>query len=378
MKTLTSILARFALVVCVTAPALQCSAFAQDMPSPLTIGDESHQAHVFPTRQEALKLQATPSGPLTFHGGPVMSNVQTFAIIWQPPTLQNGASTSVSPNYRGVQRSLLSGYGGHGIGNNNTQYNSNCFEPYTYVGGTPDDFHCQPYIPGFGGVASYYVGNEGSFMGFYNDKKPYPSGGCTHPLLGTNCISDADLQAEIKLDLPFLKAKGWTGGRNQMILVYTSSGEGSCFQQGQSGDSCSYYAPSPGVGYCGYHSYFTVDGLTAIIYSNEAYTGAPYGNLACQFSPAVPSPNNDPVADAAASVASHELTEATTDPLLNAWKSASGAEIGDLCLNWTSPALTFGTNTWDGGKANQMWNGAFFELQMEYDNHTASCVQEGP
>ena len=89
------------------------------------------------------------------------------------------------------------------------------------------------------------------------------------------------------------------------------------------------------------------------------------------------SPNNDRAADAAASVASHELTEAITDPLLNAWWGAGG-EIGDLCLNWYSPALTFGNNTWDGGKANQMWDGSFFELQTEYDNHTSSCVQVGP
>jgi hypothetical protein len=25
-----------------------------------------------------------------------------------------------------------------------------------------------------------------------------------------------------------------------------------------------------------------------------------------------------------------------------------------------------------------MWNGRFYELQMEFDNHTGSCVQVGP
>jgi hypothetical protein len=78
------------------------------------------------------------------------------------------------------------------------------------------------------------------------------------------------------------------------------------------------------------------------------------------------------VADAAASIASHELTEATTDPLLNAWFTSSGYEIGDLC------AYNYGTNTWDSGKANQMWGGNFFELQQMYDNHQAGCVQVGP
>jgi hypothetical protein len=74
-----------------------------------------------------------------------------------------------------------------------------------------------------------------------------------------------------------------------------------------------------------------------------------------------------------------------TDPELDAWYSADGSEIGDLC------AWNYGTNTWDGGSANESWpvslNSLFiighppvynFELQMEYSNHSASCVQVGP
>ena len=70
---------------------------------------------------------------------------------------------------------------------------------------------------------------------------------------------------------------------------------------------------------------------------------------------------------------SHEITEATTDPELNAWyDTANGEEIGDLC------AWNFGTPTWDGGLANQKWNAHFYDLQLEYNNHTASCVRLGP
>jgi hypothetical protein len=70
--------------------------------------------------------------------------------------------------------------------------------------------------------------------------------------------------------------------------------------------------------------------------------------------------------------ATHELTEALTDPELNAWFSAQGNEIGDLC------AYNYGTNTWDSGNANQMWYGHFYEIQQEYDNHVTGCVQVGP
>ena len=83
-------------------------------------------------------------------------------------------------------------------------------------------------------------------------------------------------------------------------------------------------------------------------------------------------PERRPIADTAATSASHELSEAITDPEGSAWYTASGYEIGDLC------AYNYGVNTWDSAKANQMWNGRFYELQQEYDNHTGSCVQVGP
>ena len=78
--------------------------------------------------------------------------------------------------------------------------------------------------------------------------------------------------------------------------------------------------------YCGYHSAM-VSGVPApIIYANE-----PYGDLSvCQL-PSIPSPNGDAVADAAASTASHEVTESITDPFASAWFTSQGNEIGDLC-----------------------------------------------
>src|SRR5262249_8205741 len=97
----------------------------------------------------------------------------------------------------------------------------------------------------------------------------------------------------------------------------------------------------------------------------------PYGNPNVCQSPAQTTPN-DAFADLAANTTSHEFMEAATDPLLNAWFDGSGNEIGDICN------FNFGTNTWDGGLANQMWNGWFFEVQQEFDNHTSTCVQVGP
>jgi hypothetical protein len=341
--------------------ALVSYAGAQDL-SPLTIGDESHRAHILPPPSQMSGLANSPSVPLTFHGGPVMQAPSTYVIFWIPQSgqLQNGSPTSMSSDYTAVQQNLSQLYQGEGIDNNNTQYYSHCVpSSYIYVPGT--DFDCNPYLLG----TTYYINNTGGqtngfgglgmLKGAYTVTSDYPAAG---PACGSNpnCITDAQIQAEI---LSVMNLRGWTGGLNAMFLLFTSSGEGSCIPT-SNGPACAYTA------YCAYHSYINVGGH-AVIYGN-----LPYGDVNVCQSPGTPSPNNDPAADTAATAASHELTEAITDPLLNAWYDSNGEEIADKC------AYNYGTNTWDSGQANQMWYGSFFELQMEYDNHTGSCVQVGP
>lgn len=315
---------------------LQMGAQAQQLPqSPLTLGNSNHAVHILPTVDTARSLiqPNTDTGPMLYHsGGSVMHpSVQVFTIFWVPSKLQNGGSTGMSSHYQSVQKSMLTDYAGHSLDNNNTQY-------YQISGGT-----------------TTYIQNAGSFGKSILDTNPYPASGCSDSATPGNCITDAQIQAEIKR---VMSAMSLTGGLNKIYMLFTSSGEGSCFDS--SGNSCAY------VQYCAYHGSFKI-GTTPVVYSNE-----PYGNLnVCQIQNA-PSPNSDAVADAAASTASHELTEAITDPLLNAWFTAQGNEIGDLC------AYTYGSTGWDSGKANEMWNGHFYLLQEEFDNHTRSCVQVGP
>ena len=57
--------------------------------------------------------------------------------------------------------------------------------------------------------------------------------------------------------------------------------------------------------------------------------------------------------------------------------SVYNSENGDLCATYVAASM-YGTNTWDGGLANQMWNGRFYEVQTEWDNHTGGCAQVGP
>jgi len=331
MTKLTRLLSSLA-ILGLTLARLAPLALAQQSESPLTITTESSRVHVFPTVDTAGQMAPLLSdpGPLLYHpGGSVMlPRVVTYAIFWVPPMLQTGAPTGMSAKYRPILKNLLSDYPAHSLNNNSTQY-------YQNISGTT------------------YIKNLGGLGGSYVDTRAYPASGCTDPVTPGNCLSDAQIQREVK---HVMALTGWTSGLNHLFLVFTSSGEGSCLD----GVHCAYNY------YCGYHGFFSTTSGTVI------YTNQPYANLSvCQVGGA-PSPNGDPDGDATASIASHETTESITDPLLNAWFTAQGNEIGDLC------AYDYGAPTWDGGNANEMWNGDFYLLQQEFDNHVSACVQVGP
>jgi hypothetical protein len=301
----------------------------------LTLGTAGTSVHIFPIKQRAdalLRALAAAPTPLLYHsGGQIMPSVTIYVIFWEPPKLQTGApAPALTATYQNLQTRLMTDYTGHGVGNNNTQY-------YQTVGGVTS-----------------YVKNAGSFGGSYVDASSFPASGCNDSATPGNCITDAQIQTEVK---KVVALKNWHGGLGTIFFLYTVRGEGSCFDS--SSTSCAYTA------YCAYHG--AIAGTTPIIYANM-----PYGDPTNCQTPGTPSPSGDSAADTAATSASHELTESITDPRLNAWFTAGGAEIGDLC------AYNYGTNTWDGAKANQMWSGHFYELQQEYNNHVNMCVQIGP
>jgi Phosphate-induced protein 1 conserved region len=158
-----------------------------------------------------------------------------------------------------------------------------------------------------------------------------------------------------------MKLNGWTGGMDKIYVVYTSSGEGSCFEGNKI--SCAY------TNYCGYHSFFTAGG------QNVIYALVPYADATHCKSPPQSSPNND-VGDIAANVMAHQVVNAATNPLGNGWHDSSSHEIADICDfnfgadSWTNPANNL--------TANQMWNGWYFEIQTLWSNHLNACAQAGP
>lgn len=303
-----------------------------------------HGAHIMPLPSVAAQMRAAapPPSTLSYHGGPIMKpDVQIYAIYWQP------AGAVMVGNYKSVLNNMLKNYAGHAIANINTQY-------YQTVG-----------------AVTTYSSGLGKLAGTYTDTTAYPASGC--PLYSvsgvpiTKCFTDAQIQAEVT-HVMGISAAGkpvWTRGINKIFVLFTAKGIGSCFDSG--GSSCAYTA------YCAYHSFF---GTTSspTIYSNE-----PYGEPShCNTVAAASLPNGGGgYADTAATAARHEVSEASTDPFLNAWyDSSTGEENSDKC------AYQYGTNTWDAGKANYKWAATFLELQMEWSNHanfdTGGCVQQGP
>jgi len=348
----------------VSAMLLPNTAFAQnpavnrasEMPAlggqPLQLNVDAasgHQVHVMPTHKQIKDLAdigyqhngGTP--PLLYHGGPVMTSPTVYLIYWVPPHLQDGTATTMPASYQNIETTMIKEYFGHSLDNNNTQYYQNS--------------------------PKAYIKNTGTVGGAYVDNALYPGSDCFDPATtltnGNNCISDGDLQKEVG---KVMALKHWTGGVNNLFMVFTSSNEGQC---ASSGSDCSYYT------YCAYHSYFVNSASQKVIYSNE-----PYGDTTVCQVPGAPSPNGFPKADAAATAAAHELTESITDPLLNAWLDSSGFEIGDEC------AFYYGVPLWNGGLANEAWDGHPFYIQTMYSNLTRNyfltdsnftgCFNTGP
>lgn len=279
-------------------------------------------------------------GPLIYHaGGKVMLPwVEIYTIFWNPPTLQSGNPTGFASTYGGPQTLIAAWLPTHGLFNINTEY-------YQTIGGV-----------------TTYVNNLGGRAGFYVSTQPLPASGCHNNNgvpVATDCVNDTQIRAEIQR---VMNVNGWTPGMNKLFMMFLPKNLGSCFDSGST--QCSYTA------YCGYHSYIP-NGGNPIIYTNE-----PYGNANNCWT-GLPSPNNDVEADSAASVASHEIAEATTDPLLDAWYDSQGNENADICA-WNFGTLTWKANGSATANANQMYNGWYFTLQQNWSNHQNGCALHGP
>jgi hypothetical protein len=109
--------------------------------------------------------------------------------------------------------------------------------------------------------------------------------------------------------------------------------------------------------FCAWHGAGSVNRSATFTIAYQPYLGTMAGCSAATYlagfksktSPAVPA------VESVANVASHEIYETVTDPLLNAWYDSTGAEIGDKCA-WKNATTVAG-----------------YSVQTEWDNSITGC-----
>jgi hypothetical protein len=122
-----------------------------------------------------------------------------------------------------------------------------------------------------------------------------------------------------------------------------------------------------GTSYCGWHSRATIGGKDI----KYGFIGDPSLQYPSSCGAQVTGPNGNSGADAMASIISHELEEATTDPDLNAWYDSKGQENADKC------AWTFGTTykAANGATANVKFGTHDYLIQQNWNYNSTVNLQ---
>jgi hypothetical protein len=122
--------------------------------------------------------------------------------------------------------------------------------------------------------------------------------------------------------------------------------------------------------YCGWHTHGTISG-SDIKYS---FVGNP-ARCPSACAAQTTSPNNNAGADGMASIISHELEEAVTDPDLNAWYDRRGQENADKCA-WTFGNTSTASN---GSLYNVTLGGTKYLIQRNWVNAAGGyCAMQYP
>lgn len=156
-------------------------------------------------------------------------------------------------------------------------------------------------------------------------------------------LTDADIQAivaaHINVDLP--------ADPNALYTVVVSTGI-----------TVTAFGAQFGVNFCGYHGWFTLNGITTkyILVGDATAHG-----LNCQVQTTGPNGN---AADLIVNVFAHEIEEAISDPELNAWYDVNGQENADKCA-WTFGQTYIAPN---GAKANMKLGVRDFLIQRNWLN----------
>jgi hypothetical protein len=120
--------------------------------------------------------------------------------------------------------------------------------------------------------------------------------------------------------------------------------------------------------YCAYHGYFNLAGQGRVIYAVMPYNAS---SSSCMAQPLGPNGTAEIGADSEVNTLAHEIAEANTDPLLNAWYDRRGYENADKCA-WTFGTTSTATN---GAKYNMSFGGKNWLVQRNWKNSgRGSCA----
>ena len=256
------------------------------------------------TRQHPPQSNAQPGGgsaannAMVYHGGPVMTGSTNAYYIWYGDWSNNTAPQ------------ILTELGQH-------------------IGGSPYFNINTTYYNGSNVHVSNSVSLAGQYVFKYTTQVPYKT-----------TLTDGDIQAIVASTI---NGGGMAYDAHGVYFVLTSP------EIRESSGFC--------TNYCGWHTHFNLNGNDVkYAFVGDAATQCP---SACIEQTA--SPNGNAGADGMASVLSHELEEAVTDPDLNAWYDRRGNENADKC------AWTFGsTYIANGARANMKLGVRDFLIQQNW------------
>jgi hypothetical protein len=315
-------------VAMLAAGATSASAVIVKLPS----GKRVSFRPLYGARAQSL-VQPFAGSNLVYHGGPVMTSNTNYTFYWAPsgsPAYPSGYQTGINKYLEDLAHD--SG-GNQNVDSVATQYTNSAAEAVAY------DSH---------------------FAGAIVDTDPYPKNGCK---AATICLTDEQLRAEIK---SYVTGHGLPHDLAHEYFLLTPPGVEDCFSAG--GTECS--AGTTKGAYCAYHGSISVTGGT-IVFANDPYVGGISGCDSGEH------PNNNLSDSALLGGLSHEHNESITDPELDAWYGAEGAENGDKCRTFEEASeygAPLGTAP-DGSRYNQLINADEYWYQQEWSNAGSTCKQ---
>jgi hypothetical protein len=269
--------------------------------------------------------------PLEYHGGPIMSSNNNYAVYWDP----KGAPQYPAEYQEGVNKYL---------------------EDLAHDSGGPlnvDSIAIQ-YGDSAGELAHY----NSQFASAISDTDPYPPSGCAAAAI---CFTDGQLQAELR---SYVESHSLPHDLTHEYFLLTPPGVENCAEP----TACSAGSSLPF--YCAYHGFVPFAGGN-IIYAVDPYVT---GNPGCDDGE---HPNAKPSDGVLVGGLSHEHNESVTDPEINAWYDSKGEEDGDKCRTFVD-ATEFGAplgNAPDGSRYNQVVNSHLYWYQQEWSNEGLRCEQ---